>query len=118
IATIRNTGRPSVADEWTIYADLTTGRRVVGTKTFVGNSTLFDNPGPTRVIIPGQDPVAPARQITEDDALYRKALHPIPTGGMIRGYLCAIFAGVSQRELGLPGTKIVVGFKDAWGRSH
>ena len=40
IATIRNTGRPSVADEWTIYADLTTGRRVVGTKTFVGNSTL------------------------------------------------------------------------------
>ena len=104
---IRNTGQPSIADHWTVRGIFPDGRTVIGQNQFIqGTMTLSGGPGTS------------ARTYHESDALYAKALNPIPTGGMIRGVLMVYFQGMDQSQLAQRGTKIVVEFEDVFERRY
>lgn len=119
VVNVRNTGMPSIVHEWEIHIELGDGRKIKGINEVVGNRPLFQDSGPARIIVPGQEPSVPvARRITEEDAMYNKAKHPIPSGGMIRGFLVASFPGIPQKEFCSPETKIIVKFTDVWERRH
>jgi hypothetical protein len=109
---IRNAGGPSIAHEWSIRANLPDGRCAAGALTWIDHMELFEGMGPARVISPEQSVRGASRIITKADAIYNKAMTPIPTGGKIVGWLSVLFSGFSREELGAIGTEFIVGFKD------
>src|SRR6266852_9306809 len=103
---IKNTGVPSIADNWEISERLPNGCHVTGRHQRISGCTLMDSTG------------MPARVLNEEDALYAKAIQPIPTGGMIRGVLMAIIPGRLRSEVNVKGTQVIVTFEDVFGRHH
>jgi hypothetical protein len=114
---IRNTGLPSLVDGWRIYAQLTNGRRVDGRNEWIERTWLAEGFGPT-ILVHSKTETSPVSEISADDALYKKGMTPIPTGGEIRGQLAATFPGVTQADLSASGAKIVVEFMDVWHRRY
>ena len=114
---IRNTGQPSIVDQWNVYIQLPDSSRINGRMEMIGRKELYEQSTLITTRSGQSSLVNPVRVITEQEALYNRGLRPIPTGGMIRGYLIATFSGIAMNNLTTNGGKIVVEFSDVWHRS-
>jgi hypothetical protein len=105
LMTIRNSGSPSVAEDFDMSVRLGSGRRVAGEHLIIQDNTqLFD---PQKRL----DSV-----INAADALYEKAIAPIPQGGRVIGWIQYAVPGVNRDELMAPPTEIEVTFRDVQRR--
>jgi hypothetical protein len=102
LITLVNRGsQPSVATNWELKG------RVPGRK----EVTAIPNQTPELTL--AETPNTPFRR--DEDAIFVKAAHPVPSGGMIQGY----FAGLLPREfrdLAVQGCDLTISFKDVRGR--
>lgn len=95
-AKIKNKGTPSSIDNVRVSVILASGRKIVATplQPPVGNFTITQN---------GNATVLPAER-----NLVSVGFNPIPTGGLIDGFLCALLRGVPINEAnkGIPGVEL------------
>jgi hypothetical protein len=105
VATVRNTGSPSIAENWELILETPHGSRETAMPEVLSpNMTL---------------PVSDEKQTTMLggwDALYAKtAEQPIPTGGLRRGVLVFHFHHVEAATVQMPDNKVYLQFTDQLG---
>lgn len=98
---IKNEGGPSIADHWEAFFVSSAGS-FLGKKLRIQDLKLNHNDH--------------SITLNENHAIYEKAISPIPTGGLVRGWLWVKFEGV--KELPIDGDKIVIKFKDVRGKEY
>jgi hypothetical protein len=106
LAKIKNKSAPSSIDNLKAAVILASGRRVVVTplQPPVGNFTLTEANGNATVLPPEKN-------------LVLAGSTPIPTGGLLDGYICGLLQGVpiSEANRGVPGVQL--SFDDITGKS-
>jgi hypothetical protein len=106
LAKIKNKSAPSSIDHLKAAVILASGRRVVVTplQPPVGNFTLTDANGNATVLPPEKNLVSAGST-------------PVPTGGLLDGYVCGLLQGVpiSEANKGIPGVQL--SFDDITGKS-
>jgi hypothetical protein len=102
---ISNIGMQSIANDWHLYLDFPDGKHTEGQGSFVTKKTTFPTPKGDRIVY-------------QEDALYNKALTPIPTGGQINGVLLFEFPDLSVQDLLIQNVKVTLTFKDVSGKSY
>jgi hypothetical protein len=108
IVTIKNDGTASsIATNWSLAA-------IVKGETFKGRWATFPPDGITVHPFEGQ-----TMHLSAKDALYNKALNPIPPGGLTRGILMFLFPGV-ETDILTPASLPVLylTFEDIAGKTH
>ncbi len=104
VASIKNTGAPSVAAAWTLSVTIP-GDIKRQAEHMVAPEILQ--------LLPTAIPRGQAIQYFPEDALYEKAVKaPIPTGGLISGHLLFKLNGIKCETVENPGTIVSLGFKD------
>jgi hypothetical protein len=103
-AAISNTGMQSIAKEWQLLVDFPDGKCANGNLTFIPKQMTFFSPGGNRVVY-------------QEDALYNKAMTPIPTGAEITGVLMFV-VDVPLKDLQTGNVKMTLSFKDIFGKPY
>ena len=83
---IRNLGSPTVADQWTVRLVLPDETEHLGRNTLVPGNISFRNEGQIM-------------SFGSADMIYHKTLDPIPTGGLIRGWIYVVFPQVKRADI-------------------
>lgn len=114
--TIRNSGKPSIAECWRVHFEMRNGNRVEAKIISIppGGAHIYSTGiGPLKIVVPGQEDAQQyALTVTANQLLYRRALQKIDDGGLVRGYLPIEVFGVSRDDILSPGVKVVVSFTD------
>jgi hypothetical protein len=101
---IRNTRAPSIVDRYEMVVIIDNRRwpvdlHATSTLNFVGNDGVS-------ITIHGSD------------FIFEKTVSPIPSGGMVRGYLLGTVANVTKDQVFAPGTVIEVSFEDVRAKRY
>jgi hypothetical protein len=56
--------------------------------------------------------------VMPEDFIFEKTVTPIPSGGMVRGFLGGVIVGKGADEVYVPGTKIEISFEDVRRKRH
>jgi hypothetical protein len=103
IASIRNTGMDSIADNWLLTVRPQGGRSIIA----------------TNIEIPDGLPLKLEHRemiLRKQDALYEKTVEqPIPKGGQVRGILLFQLEGVRRETVTAPGTRFDLEFHGVFG---
>lgn len=106
IASIRNTGAPSIAEKFTLTVHPPKGGLIKGIlQLYPDNFVLKYLSGKTETLY-GMD------------ALDYKAAQPIPRGGMVRGRLFYLFPKFPLQSIEVPGVKLELSFTDVHGKQY
>lgn len=103
IATVRNLGAQSIADDWSLHISLPG-------KTEVIEARLMDFDLPNQPPIHIEGDTIPLSKI-----LYKQTMTPIVTGDKKRGLLGFFVEGIAKKELAQKGTKITLTCHDVAG---
>lgn len=106
VASVRNNGAPSIAENFSLVVKTVDGKEIAG------RGLMFDRAGEKDF------PWSDGNTITIDtytDGLQNKCMTPIPQGGMSRGYLC--FGFEKSFTFG-PGTIFTLSFTDIDGKQY
>jgi len=99
IATVENTGMPSVARGWKASVQTPEGKVVVGESHYVPPNIIVGDKGNQR-------------RLSGDDALYDKAMTPIPQGGAITGVLLFVFKDITAEQIFKTNSIVTLEFED------
>lgn len=108
VASISNTGVPSIATDYTLTVKFSSGV----TKT--GEAFTIPTKGAK---LPHQSGGG-SEMIYREDYLPRKTIQPIPKGGCVQGSLLFLVEGASMQDLRAIGTVYRIEFKDLWGETY
>lgn len=104
---IRNYGtEPNAARDWTLTA------KTIGGDSFMARPVMVF--GDLNLPMPQGPNVVTARILSPADNLVNKAIHAIPVGDSIEGYLLFWFADVPRTTLHIPGTLFTLECKDTF----
>lgn len=106
IASIRNTGAPSIAEKFTLTVHPPKGGLIKGILQFYPDNFVLKYSTDKTEILYGKD------------ALDYKAAEPIPRGGMVRGHLFYLFPKFPLQSIELPGVKLELSFADVLGKNY
>ncbi len=105
--TVRNHAAPSIAEGWRL--------KVTGPGT---NIELPPTTIPDSFTLSDSRTGKPKLRFHGKQALYEKAIEPIPRGGLVRGWLRFVFEGVDQDRIRAPGTRWSLSFADVTGKHY
>ena len=109
VVAVRNSGTPSIADQWKLSISL------AGSKARVEAKGIMIPPNLIMNVI--DEVTKKAIQYVGADALYNKTvLAPIPTGAMVRGLMLCFVDGLAEAALSSPGTQYHLSFIDILGK--
>jgi len=108
---IRNTGTPSIADNFSLNLQTPDGEVFEGRIEVIKDGTKIPDDDGSRRDSPGVI-------LNSSDTIFNKTLTPIPNGGKVIGYLRASFPLINRKLVQQTGNTFTTSFQDVYGKSH
>jgi hypothetical protein len=108
---IRNLGTPSIAEAWHLLIRAANGKEEMDDAWMLPPKLWFTK-------LDERDRKLHVFRDFDKDALYNKALTPIPTGGEVVGKLVFRTRLLTAEEINVRGTRLTLTFFDAYGNSY